>query len=293
MKKARLVAAIVLAASTAAWGQSKPATASQPATASRPATLPFTISKETTWITGPLRSDGRVDYVAALNARSSAGVTKENNAAVEFIQIIGTELLPGDTADEICRILDIECPVIRALDLALPLRSKDLLTKPWQIEEYPEVVDWLKENKSALDRFVAATNRPRYYIPFLPPVAEQGMLKAQIPSLSKYRLLAQVLAMRANLAINEDRFEDAWSDIQAMYRLSLLINQDMSLIGCLVALACGQIGDNAVHRMVASERLDAKTSRLILSKWSEVQATPTVVDSVDAGERYSSVMNCV
>ena len=46
--------------------------------------LLVTISKETTYITEPLRADGYPDYVAALNQRFSQGVTPENNAAVLF-----------------------------------------------------------------------------------------------------------------------------------------------------------------------------------------------------------------
>ena len=52
----------------------------------------ITISKETTYITEPLRKDGYVDYVAALNERFRAGVTPENNAAVPFWKAMG----PGE-----------------------------------------------------------------------------------------------------------------------------------------------------------------------------------------------------
>ena len=37
----------------------------------------MTISKETTYITEPLRADGYPDYIAALNQRCSRGVTPE------------------------------------------------------------------------------------------------------------------------------------------------------------------------------------------------------------------------
>ncbi len=47
------------------------------------------ISKETTYFTGPLRKDGGVDYVAALNRRYAEGVTPENNAAVALLQAAG------------------------------------------------------------------------------------------------------------------------------------------------------------------------------------------------------------
>ncbi|MFP6602605.1 MAG: hypothetical protein VB862_08765 [Pirellulaceae bacterium] len=49
----------------------------------------FTVSKETTYVTGPLRKDGTVDYVAALNAAFSRAVTVENNAAVLLSQAVG------------------------------------------------------------------------------------------------------------------------------------------------------------------------------------------------------------
>src|SRR5262249_23075355 len=40
----------------------------------------FTVSAETTYVTGPLDELGYVDYAAALNERLSRGVTPENNA---------------------------------------------------------------------------------------------------------------------------------------------------------------------------------------------------------------------
>ena len=49
----------------------------------------LTISKETTYITEPLRADGYPDYVAALDRRFSRDVTPENNAAVLFWQAMG------------------------------------------------------------------------------------------------------------------------------------------------------------------------------------------------------------
>ena len=48
-----------------------------------------TISKETTYITEPLRPDGYPDYLAALNGELSKGVTPENNSAVLFWKALG------------------------------------------------------------------------------------------------------------------------------------------------------------------------------------------------------------
>src|SRR4029078_1861738 len=54
----------------------------------------ITISKETTYITEPLRPDGYPDYVAALNQRMSLGVTPENNAAVLLQKAFGPSEIP-------------------------------------------------------------------------------------------------------------------------------------------------------------------------------------------------------
>src|SRR5690242_13976022 len=48
------------------------------------------IARETTYLTGPLLADGRVDYAEAVNAETSTGVTPENNAACLIARIVRT-----------------------------------------------------------------------------------------------------------------------------------------------------------------------------------------------------------
>ena len=59
-----------------------------------------TISRETTYIVQPLRDDGYVDYLAALNQRSREGVTPENNAAVLLWQALGPAEIAGRCGEE-------------------------------------------------------------------------------------------------------------------------------------------------------------------------------------------------
>src|SRR5262245_43901123 len=51
----------------------------------------FSISKETTYVTGPLDKDGYIDYAAALNERLGQGVTPENNANVLLWRAMGLQ----------------------------------------------------------------------------------------------------------------------------------------------------------------------------------------------------------
>src|SRR5262245_38359275 len=70
----------------------------------------ITISRETTHLTEPLRPDGYVDYLAAINDELSAGVTPENNAAVDLLYAFGPDTIPPDIRREYLRRLGVAAP---------------------------------------------------------------------------------------------------------------------------------------------------------------------------------------
>jgi hypothetical protein len=80
--------------------------------ANKPASGPIriTVSKETTHILGPVNADGTVNYMAYLNAKHSKGVTKENNAVIPLIEILGPDFPTDEASGKICEILKIEPP---------------------------------------------------------------------------------------------------------------------------------------------------------------------------------------
>jgi len=70
----------------------------------------ITISRETTYFTEPLRSDGTVDCIAALNQRNSEGVTPENNAAVLFWKAFGPKDIDEKDHKQCSLLLGIQPP---------------------------------------------------------------------------------------------------------------------------------------------------------------------------------------
>src|SRR5262249_55357870 len=60
----------------------------------------FTVSPETTYVTGPLDKDGYVDYVTALNERLRGNIKPEDNANVLLWQAIGPHPEGGNMAPE-------------------------------------------------------------------------------------------------------------------------------------------------------------------------------------------------
>lgn len=257
----------------------------QPATT--PSTLPFTLGKDTTRLTSPLRPDGTVDYIAALNAEASKGVTKANNAAVLLVQVLGPEFIDPAVRTRVYKALDIKPDASGQVLNSGPANEakySQLLFKPWQAKDYPEAAAWLKDNAGALGLIIAASRLPRYYVPLVTPSEGDLLVSTVLPKMGLLRSAARALAMRANLAVAEGRVQDAWADIQAIYRLAALMEQEPTLIGRLVGIACSGLTDQTAQNLATKGTMDAKRAKAMLSGLPE--ATPAVIDAIDHLERF-------
>jgi hypothetical protein len=221
---------------------------------------PVTLSKETTYITEPLREDGYVDYLAALNQRFSAGVTPENNAAVPFLRAVGPGEIRPEHREEYYRMLGIppppasgeyyitlekyaaclkpsEKPTARAgvhKEAVLYDQEIQAMKRPWMAKEFPAIAGWLAANEKPLALLVEASKRPRRYDPL---IAKDDMaICALLPMISKYRETSQALRARAMLRVAEDKPDQAWTDLLANHRLARLVAQGATLIDNLVAI---------------------------------------------------------
>lgn len=75
----------------------------------KPLTPSVAISKETTYFTGPLKSDGSIDFFAAINDRFSEGLTPENNAARIIVPILDKWYLnDGERFEKVIGALEIK-----------------------------------------------------------------------------------------------------------------------------------------------------------------------------------------
>ncbi|MFW6133786.1 MAG: hypothetical protein ACOC8F_07800 [Planctomycetota bacterium] len=73
----------------------------------------ITLSRETTYVTGPLNDDGTVNYVAYLNRKYSKGVTPDNNAAVVLLEALGPEMIAEEIRAETYKRLGMDPPPVK------------------------------------------------------------------------------------------------------------------------------------------------------------------------------------
>jgi hypothetical protein len=315
------VAVLLAAFATAAAKSPAEAAAGKPAAkpvakaAGKPAKprVLVTISKETTYITQPLRPDGYPDYVAALNQLTSKGVTPENNAAMLLWQAVGSAGVPQVIRERFFKMLGIPVPPERGnyyATLQEHMRKTGLAPKPgevepgdegfdqavkqldeamkrpWTSKEFPLLAGWLAANEKPLALVVEATKRPRLYDPLV-AAGESGMvIDVLLPGSQNQRHLARALEARAMLRLGQGKAEAAWADLLACHRLARLSAQGPVLVQALVGLAIDGMACQGDQALLQHGRLSAGQLRAMRADLDRLAPMPKMVDKLDPGERF-------
>ncbi len=264
-----------------------------------------TISKETTRIVEPLRDDGYVDYVAALNLRVSEGVNLDNNALVPLMKIVGPKDIEEATRGRFFEMLGVDplpeegeylvpfWKFVEGLELDAKARKRaedeeweQAEKAPWTARQFPVVAQWIAQNEKRLNLVVEATRRPRYYAPLLTD-GESGMVvEVLLPTLLGMREVSQVLRIRAMLRLKQGKIDAAWQDLLACHRLARLVAQGPTLVDGLVAIviehsAC--MGDAALshHGKLAEDEARGYGREI-----RQLAPLPPMADRIDVAERY-------
>jgi hypothetical protein len=262
----RKIGSCIVGVAWVAWGiavlaQDAAPAAAAPATPA-PATRPFTISKETTYFTAPVRADGTIDYVEAINAQLSKGVTPENNAAIPFLDAVeaGDRAMPahykrlrdilGAPASTLKdRVADPPQGEVDGLDFAM--------RGPWTAEKAPAMATWLETARPRLDRAVEASRRARYYMPLIREHEGDNVVAVLLPHLNEQRGLVNGLKARAMLALGNEDMEAFRRDVTAILRMSRLTSNGSTLVERLVAIGCEMVALDAIETAATGGWLSA------------------------------------
>jgi hypothetical protein len=265
----------------------------------------ITVSKETTYVTGPLDEDGYVDYVAALHERLSQDVTPGNNANVLLWKAMGPHPEGAKMPARFFRWLGVPAPPEEGpyfsdlfkyvkentkidVDKAAEVLSgqlEDARRRPWKAKDYPLLADWLKANEQPLGVAVAATRRPHYYSPLVPR-GRSGLIGALLPGVQQCRGLAGALTARAMLRAGQGDFDGAWEDLLACHRLGRLVARGGTLIEFLVGVAINQIAADSELAFLAGTKPDARRAEAYLSDLQNLPPFPALADRVGLTERF-------
>jgi hypothetical protein len=237
---------------------------------------PLRISEETTYITGPLKSDGKqVDYFAAIReATRPANAATDENGFRLIVQHLGA---PPDTEPayfaRMCEALGLDAEAIRpdmtyqepydflkdyveseafdealisellgegwsADDVAWQLGEK--LARPWTLDDLPMMAEWLEKNGPALDLIGRAVRKPTFHVPLVRRSEDELIHDIVANGLSCFRFarsLARGLQARSHFHIAMGDIDGAVDDVIACMSLGRHIGRGPFLIDMLMGVA--------------------------------------------------------
>lgn len=284
-----------------------------------------TISKETTYITEPLRPDGYPDYVAELNRRFSDGVTPENNAVVLFWKALGPRLISEKYRNRHFQMLGIPplpekgnyfvslddyaklhkdakrfkaAESIMRTDVHDPLRTdlEAALKRPWSKEEFPLLADWLATNEAPMSLLVDASKRSRCYDAMISEnyslvdgsiVGDNSVLNIILALLDCHENVFMPLTARAMQRIREGKLDAAWEDLLACHRLARLMGQEACPVYVHVAFRMDRIADMGDIALVQSSELTRTQIERMRHDRVRLPPMPKLADKINLCERFT------
>jgi hypothetical protein len=227
---------------------------------------PPKISKETTYITGPLTSDGkRVDYFAALEQEFyPPGMKTDDNGYRLVVRALGDVkddysdksrtaqahkklgLDPTDKPRMCCS--DPESCLWSYCKTNNLDRSdfEDLQIKPyepWTLESLPMMKGWLEQNGPVLDLLAEAVRKPAYCCPLV-RTDEDGPLIAtvSISEEQRTRQFARMLVARANYRIGVGEIDGAIDDLMTCERLGRHVERQPTATARIAGIMVQEMG---------------------------------------------------
>ncbi len=276
------------------------------------------VSKETTRISGPLKKNGNVDYLAAINKEKSRGVTAANNAGVPIWQAFGRQELVPELVDEFFRRLGMTPPpengeyYIELADflekehlarggedtvVALSaVRDKatmvfdEIMSGPWSEKKYPQVVRWLKRNDRALKLAHEASRRTHYYMPYLTGDEQEGqeatLVMMLLPGAVHSRTMGRLLVIDGFGHIGSGKLQKAREAFLACHRIGRVCSKGGTVIEGLVGAAIDGIAIRGEIALVEHGGLSVEQLRSYQKELEQLPPFSSMVEKITVLERY-------
>ncbi|HVT80216.1 MAG TPA: hypothetical protein VHM90_06120, partial [Phycisphaerae bacterium] len=269
----------------------------------------FTISQETTAITTPLRSDGTVDYVAAINEKYSAGVTPKNNGFVAWLKVFGTsdevlasktksDLLKACGAEELPADAPVWVPYQKYLEAERGLTGDALINAAeelmkarqtlWTRQEKPELASFLRAREKQLAAAAEAAELPKWWVPAV-TFEKPAILTINLPSLGRWREVTYAFAARATLRAHDGDFEGFWKDVRTTKLLAAQMGQGATLIERLVGVAMDGIANQACGTVAGAGILTEPQCKSLAERLAAMPLLPALPDSVETLEQWNTL----
>lgn len=165
----------------------------------------------------------------------------------------------------------------------------NLHARPWQGADLAPLQQWMDDNQEALDLLVAASTRPRFFVPTLESIRGHDtlLILASFADYDLHRDVVASLATRAMGRLGEHRPQDAWQDTLACHRLARLAAQQPTVIHQLIARAVETVACQATIAVLSSPDTTGELADQIAQDLAQLAPLPPMYLAVDEAERFA------
>ena len=168
-------------------------------------------------------------------------------------------------------------------------RENNQWDRPWTLEEYPMLADWVNEIDAPLDAIADAVRKPIFFFPLLqsPESVQSGkpqnLLEVKPDQIA--RSVARLFQARATYRIAQGNIDDAIDDQLTLFRLGRLVPQTGMLIHHLVGISVEAVARGIPVGANPEHSLTEQQIRRILDGLNALPPRAPIYDAIE-WERY-------
>jgi hypothetical protein len=170
-------------------------------------------------------------------------------------------------------------------DIYMLLRKKYREFTP---EQKQLMEKWLTDNYEALELVVAGAQKPYYWRAYTNRHKQKTseMISIYLPHFNDFRNLAHTLTWRAQLCVEQGRYEDAFNDIQSCYRFGWHLKGEKLFIEQLAAFSIEKMANQTLRDILSEHRIDSARLALLQKDHEQMIAEENFVIGL-AAEKMS------
>jgi len=165
----------------------------------------------------------------------------------------------------------------------------EAIMRPWSRKEFPELAGWVVYNSRFQEQIESGLNRDQYYSPIVSidsnGTYEGPLLWASHPINQHSRDLVDYLAVRATLALHEEKPELAIQFAVWARRLSSFNSKSYGFIDTMAAIASDRIAFDACIALIQSGELSIAQLESMRDQLALQGPLPVMADIIDFYER--------
>jgi hypothetical protein len=258
------------------------------------APAPWRAGLDATYVDGPRRDDGSIDYIEALNEAFEKEIDFEKNAASYYLDAWPTENENPFMVEE----LEFRFNWDRT---RFPHKLRDPEEK-WYDEQTTWLSDgtvigadlqqtrqWVAQQQPIIDHILEGTRQEYCYIPIIPAEREGPLIGALLSPIQHGRRYAQLFHTRAMLSLLDGDLDAAHNDAMAIRRLSQHLSSNPLLITLFIGYGVEGMAGRIDQRIFASPSITVDQAQRYLADVEAFAPLPRAAPRLSHSERIATL----